>query len=379
MPEYRYRLPSLGADMDRGKIVEWLVKPGDTVKKGQQMIRLQTEKALFEGEIWVDGTVRELLAHEGDSLPVGAPLAVLEVDETVVEPVPEKPAEVAAPSSAGEISGPHLRASPAARKRAKELGIDLAQLSVSGAEGVISLADIERTAKKAPPSTGRDAARQAMARLMTRSKKEIPHYYLETTAHLDRALLFLEQENAKRSVTERVLPIALLLAAVSRAVRKVPDINGHWRDGVLSSAPAVTLGFPIALKGGGLVVPGIEQAERKSAIELMRIVSGLVERARTAALRSSDMPHPTLTVTSLGDQGVESIFGVIFPPQVALVGAGRIHQAPVVQDGTVSVASIVRLSLSADHRATEGPQGARFLAEVSRLLTKPEELWETPP
>jgi pyruvate dehydrogenase E2 component (dihydrolipoamide acetyltransferase) len=222
--------------------------------------------------------------------------------------------------------------------------------------------------------TDRQAAmRHAVGELMARSKREIPHYYLATTIDLTAATAWLVDQNAQRPVTERLLPAALLLKATALAAREVPAMNGFWDDG-FQPATGVHLGIAVSLRGGGLIAPALHDADTLTLDELMAGLRDLVERARTGRLRSSEMSDPTLTVTNLGEQGAEEVYGVIYPPQVALVGFGKVTERPWASGGMVGARPTVRATLAADHRASEGHEGSRFLAILDRLLHAPEDL-----
>jgi pyruvate dehydrogenase E2 component (dihydrolipoamide acetyltransferase) len=216
--------------------------------------------------------------------------------------------------------------------------------------------------------------RAAIAAAMSRSKREIPHYYLSEAIPMAAALDWLRERNAGRPITERILPAALLLKAVAAALARTPELNGLFRDGRFEPAPAVHAGVAISLRGGGLVAPAIHDVSEKTLPELMADLTDLVARARAGSLRSSEMSDPTITVTNLGDKGVDAVFGVIYPPQVAIVGFGRPGQQVVVVDGGIRVATTVQSSLAADHRASDGARGALFLAEINRQLQNPGEL-----
>jgi pyruvate dehydrogenase E2 component (dihydrolipoamide acetyltransferase) len=209
---------------------------------------------------------------------------------------------------------------------------------------------------------------------MARSKREIPHYYLGTRIDLSRGLAWLAAENTRRSVAERLLPAALLLRAVALAAREVPEMNGFFLGGAFRPESAVHLGVGISLREGGLVAPALHDADRKGVDALMRELADLVGRARAGVLRSSELADATLTVTNLGEQGVASIYGIIYPPQVALVGFGRVVEQPWAQDGLLGVRPVVEATVAADHRASDGHRGARFLAAIDRLLQEPEKL-----
>jgi pyruvate dehydrogenase E2 component (dihydrolipoamide acetyltransferase) len=216
--------------------------------------------------------------------------------------------------------------------------------------------------------------RRAIAAAMSRSKREIPHYYLSTTIDLHAMQTWLTARNANRPVTERLLPGVLFLKAVALALREVPELNSLWADDHAVPANGVHVGVAISLRSGGLIAPAIHDTDRKSLGEVMRDLLDLVTRARSGTVRSSELSDPTITVTSLGDQGAEAVFGVIYPPQVAIVGFGKIVERPRVVGGEVVARSVVTVSLSGDHRVSDGHRGGLFLAAVERLLQEPDKL-----
>jgi pyruvate dehydrogenase E2 component (dihydrolipoamide acetyltransferase) len=216
--------------------------------------------------------------------------------------------------------------------------------------------------------------RRAIATRMSRANREIPHYYLETRVDFSRARSWLDAANADRSVESRLIPAALLLKATALAAREVPDLNGYWIDDDVVLAPAVHVGVVVSLRGGGLVAPAIRDTDTLNLDDLMRALRDVVGRARAGRLRSSEMSDPTITMTNVGEQGVDKVFGVIFPPQLALVGFGAIGEQPWAAGGMVGARPVVVATLAGDHRATDGTTGARFLRAVDRLLQGPEEL-----
>jgi pyruvate dehydrogenase E2 component (dihydrolipoamide acetyltransferase) len=175
-------------------------------------------------------------------------------------------------------------------------------------------------------------------------------------------------------VTERLLHGALLVKATALALRQVPELNGFWLNGRAQPSRAIHVGVAISLRGGGLVAPALHDADRCGLDELMRRLQDLTKRARAGSLRSSEMTDPTITITSLGERGVESVFGIIYPPQLALVGFGRIAERPWVVDGRVVVQPVISATLSGDHRATDGHRGALLLNAIDFLLQEPEKL-----
>lgn len=430
-------MPSLGADMDRGTLLEWKVAPGDRVAKGDIVAVIDTEKSDIDVEIFHSGTIRELLVDEGTEVEVGAPLARFDQDDGAAtapapEPEPRHPpvhspivrhlaversidldtVHGTGPGGAitradlealvGEaVAGPpatlpatdsnRLRSSPRARRRAEELGVDLATVTGTGPDGAITAPDVEaiggdRSGESVPtmpvasppvaaPTTDRSASvRQATGRLMARSKREIPHYYLSATIDLHGTLDWLEQSNRDRPVTKRVLPAAMLLTAVVRALRSQPRLNGWWVDDELRLATSVDLGVGVALRSGGLIAPVISGAERLGLDDMMDALREIVGRARAGRLKGTDLGEASITVTNLGDQGADSVYGVIAPPQVAVVGFGTIAERPWAIDHMLTVRPLVTATLAADHRATDGHEGARFLAELDHLLHDPQAL-----
>jgi pyruvate dehydrogenase E2 component (dihydrolipoamide acetyltransferase) len=216
--------------------------------------------------------------------------------------------------------------------------------------------------------------RRAIAAAMARSKREIPHYYLGTHIDMSRALTWLQTENLKRPVTERLLYSVLLLKAVVLAVHEIPEMNGFWVEGIFKPSAAVHVGVAISLRQGGLIAPAIHDLDKKSLDEIMGNLRDLVKRVRAGVLRSSEIADATITVTSLGEQGVETVFGIIYPPQVALVGFGKVTEQPWAANGMVGAKPVVMATLAADHRASDGHRGGLFLAAIDRLLQEPEKL-----
>jgi pyruvate dehydrogenase E2 component (dihydrolipoamide acetyltransferase) len=290
------------------------------------------------------------------TIPVGTVMArLLEAGESAPPPA------AAAPAAAPE----RRPASPAARKRARELDVDINKLAGTGPHGAVTVEDVEKASKPATPVDRNAEMRKAIAAAMSRSKREIPHYYLSETVSLERAAAWLEAENARRPLPERMLMAVLYLKAVALACKSYPDMNGHYVDNAFRPAASVHVGVAISLRQGGLIAPAIHEVEKLALPELMKKLADLVKRARAGSLRSSEMSDPTITVTNLGDAGVQTVFGVIYPPQVALVGFGRVSREP---------SPTVVASLAADHRVSDGHRGALFLALIAKLLQQPEAL-----
>ncbi|MFJ8849717.1 2-oxo acid dehydrogenase subunit E2 [Streptomyces sp. NPDC102437] len=514
-----FTMPSLGADMNEGVLQEWLVSPGDRVRKGDAVAVVETDKAAIEVECFASGTVGRLLVPPGTRVPVGTPLAMIEgegapakrvkngpeqgspaaagtvteaprrgtappptrtgagqepvahherprprrkaarepkraqgpaltrsrtepagqpiptTDSLASPPLKPPPAAESAPEAGplvrhlAEMRGidltslhgtgtggritradvehaptplaPRVRATPYARRLARDLGIDLTALRGTGDGGAVRAADVHAAARaraEPPEPAGRaahrqrgearphampigsgaqqrtDTMRRAIADLMGRSKREVPHYYLSTTIDLTAAEGWLRRINRGRPPADRLVSAALLLKAAAVAAHEVPSLNGYWQNDGFVPGPAVNLGVAVSLRQGGLLAPVIHGADTLPPDTLMATLKDLVQRARRGRLRGSEMSGATLTVTNLGDQGVETVFGVIHPPQVALVGFGTVVERPWATNGMLGVRPVVTATLAADHRASDAAVGARYLTALDRLLQKPEEL-----
>lgn len=421
-------MPSLGADMDEGTLLEWLVAPGDVVHRGDVLAVIDTSKAAIDVESFHDGVVGDLLVEPGTRVPVGTTLATIDDGAAgatggAEPPVPE-PVRVASPLArqdaerrgvdlhrvqgtgpGGSVTrddvgaaprpGParRVRATPYARRLAREAGIALE--AVTPADGAtVHAADVLGARGSAPPGAAKppeppeppepatepaarphaaDAMRAAIAATMARSKREVPHYYLAHTVDLAAALAWMQERNLALPVERRLLPAALVLHATARAAAATPALNGYWEDGGFQQADGVHLGVAVSLRGGGLLAPALLDADQLTVEETMARLKDLVARTRAGHLHRRELTDATITVTNLGDQGVELVHGVIHAPQVALVGVGRVVERPWAVDGMLGVRPVTTVTLAADHRATDGFIGARFLSLVDRHLQRPEE------
>jgi pyruvate dehydrogenase E2 component (dihydrolipoamide acetyltransferase) len=373
--------------MDAGTVVEWRVTPGDRCRRGDVVAVVETDKGAIDVEIFIDGIVRELLVPTGARVPVGTVLALLDTEAVVPDPDVHTEAVVPTVESAPVPSGPpagagtgqRARISPAARKRALELHVDTTSLRGTGPEGAITVQDVERVGPSPQPSPalagdGAAGMRAAIAAAMSRSKREIPHYYLATTVDVTPASDWLAAHNTAVPVTERLLFAVLLVRAVALACRDHPGFSGFYRDGRFEQSPVVHVGVAVALRGGGLVAPAIMDTAGRPLAALMHDFRDLVARARAGRLRASELAAPTLILTSLGEASVETVLPIIQPPQVAIIGAGAVAERPWVIDGRVLPRRVLTLSLGADHRVTDGRLGAQFLARIAGLLADPGQL-----
>jgi len=387
-------MPILTVDMTAGTLTAWRKRVGDAIMRGDIIAEVETDKGLIDVEVFTTGVIESILVQAGETVPTGTVLAIIREEATApvsvapsapVEPIPALPPAArpapAPPGAITEVPG-RPRISPLARKVAAELGVDPASVRGTGPGGSVTREDVERAAAarlQAParpvePPDRQARMRQLIGAAMARSKREIPHYYLGTTIDMFRAMTWLAEENLKRPVTERLLPGALLMKATALALREVPELNAVWRGAEAVPSPAIHIGVAISLRGGGLVAPALHDADRRSLGDLMTGLRDLVRRARSGGLRSSELSDPTVTVTSLGEQGVETVFGIIYPPQVAIVGFGKVVERPWVVEGRIVARPALAATLSADHRVSDGHRGGLFLAAVDRLLQEPGRL-----
>ncbi|UUM32778.1 dihydrolipoamide acetyltransferase family protein [Vibrio japonicus] len=416
-------MPALGADMRDGTLIEWLVKPGDQVAKGDVIAVIETSKGAIEVESYHSGTILELLVEPEIKLPVGSVMARMESDSATNDAVSEnasseeKEAEAAAKNmdviQASQPSDtplpPYIApktqrdatnanqthrplASPAARHQAHQLALDLSALSGSGPQGAVILRDLatltegsiekvvespsrENTSPTStPPIAPPSPMRQAISDAMTRSKREIPHYYLALDINLTKAQHWLTEQNQNREPEQRILLPALILSAIARQLTRFPQLNGFYDEGHFTPSAQVNIANTISLREGGLVTPAILNADSLSLAQTMDALRDLTERARHGRLRSSEISQGTITVTSIGERGADMITGVIYPPQVAIIGLGQARKAPIVQGETVEIGDVLTVTLAADHRVSDGINGARFLHALAKQLQHPEAL-----
>jgi pyruvate dehydrogenase E2 component (dihydrolipoamide acetyltransferase) len=404
--EFEYAMPSLGADMDEGRVIEWRVDPGDTVHRGDLIATVETEKSDIDIEIWHDGIIEEFLVDVGQLVDVGTPIARLRTLDGASRPTSppstaEPSAEIPKASAVVALSATRARhsaaetapvgatsgrvpASPLARRLAAERGLDLGSVHGSGPGGAVIEADVVAASSAAATAAGPlpdtsprrspDTMRSLIAERMATSNREIPHYHLSRDVDVGPLESWLAECNADRPIAERILPAACFIRAVALAASRHRELNGFWVDDHLEPADSVNVATAISLRRGGLVTPQIERADERSLAEVMTALTELVTAARTGRLRGSWMTGATITVTHLGDTGADLVHGVISPPQVALVGFGRSRVRPWVIDDDVVARPVVTSTLAADHRATDGAIGSRFLATLAELIDRPEDL-----
>ncbi len=427
-------MPQMGADMTEGTIVKWFKAVGETVNRGEMLAEIETDKANVELEAFESGTLLKLVAQEGEVVPVGEVIALLgepneaapEVDRKPPAVTPAKreieaevkaagPAPAAAPA-ATTVSAPapqaapaqpahedgRVRISPVARKIATDAGFDYSNLKGTGPDGRILRKDVEtaisagpqaqapapaksegsapapaaaRPAPSAAPAVtgGLSKMRQAIARRMTQSKTTAPHYYLTLDIDMTPALEFRSQINANATDEQRVSINDLIVKACAIAIERHPKFNAEFHDTGLTMHDRINVCIGIAMDDG-LIAPAVLDCQAKSLGRIAIETKDLIARAKSGHLKADEYSEGTFTITNLGAYGVETLIGIINPPQAAILGVGSVMPKPVVKDNAVVIRQVMKVALSADHRVTDGAEGAVFIKEIQSLLEAPAAL-----
>jgi pyruvate dehydrogenase E2 component (dihydrolipoamide acetyltransferase) len=408
-------MPRLSDTMEEGRIGRWLKREGDSFREGDVIAEIETDKATMEFQAYDDGTVLRIIVDDGETAALGAPIAIVgEAGEEVAEPA-EQPAEeqperqpeksvpgtnLSPPTPAPQGNGKTevLRVSPIARRMADTAGLDLRSLAGkgSGPDGRIVKADVERalgTAEQAPekpapaetPATGPavsapgegDEVRElspmlkAVARRMTESKTTVPHFYVSSEIDMTRALALRKELNeALADSGEKVSVNDLIIRACAQALDQHPQAHRSYVDGTHVYHAHAHVGIAVALDDG-LIVPVLRDADTKSLRQIAAEARDLAERARAGKLRQPEIEGGTFTVSNMGMLGVSGFAAIINPPESAILAVSATIQRPVVRDGAVAVGDLMSVTLSCDHRACSGADGARLLQTVKRHLEAP--------
>ncbi|MDQ7820707.1 MAG: dihydrolipoamide acetyltransferase family protein [Armatimonadota bacterium] len=389
-------MPKMGDAMTEGRIVRWKKRPGEPVARGDPLAEIETDKVNVDIEAEEAGVLLQILVEEGQSAPVGAPIAIIgaageEIPTAAARPSPPAAAPAPAPAPAAPSPAPpvpagaraeRVKASPLARKLAEEHGIDLTQVRGTGPGGRITREDVEAAiaaaARPAAPAPAADyevlpltRIRQTIARRMTESTQQAPHFYITMEVVMDEALRLRQHLNQALGATPPVSVNDLVLKAVALALRAHPALNSALVEGAIRRYRRVNLAVAVALPEG-LIAPVVHDCDRLSLTEIAARTTELGERARSGRLRPEDYEGGTFTVSNLGMFGdVDSFAAIINPPHAGILAVGRALPRPVVRDGQIVPATTMKVTLSADHRVTDGAEAARFLAEVKRLLENP--------
>jgi len=374
-----FKMPSLGADMEDGILRQWRKKVGDVVKHGDIIADVETQKGLIEIEVFDEGKIESLLIKKDQKVPVGTVMALInpQINRqlTVLTKVKSN-GELKIKKALAEPPK-KVKISPLAKQIAEDNKIDISVLKGSGEDGAITKADVESVLANKEVTKENifqaNSIRQAIAAAMSKSNNEIPHYYLECKVDMSFTLRWLKDTNGKRPLSERILPVAVIIKAVAKALIEVPGLNGIWDKG-FQQKKQINIGLVVSLREGGIIVPAIHDSDKKNESQLMAELNDLIPRARAMKLRSSELADSTITVTNLGDNSAETVFGVIYPPQVALIGIGSIHEEPFAENGMLTVRPVMNITLAADHRASDGHTGSKFLMILKKYLLNPDKL-----
>ena len=368
-------MPKLSYQMDQGTIVRWLKSEGDRVEKGEALLELETDKAIFEFESPQEGYLRKILGQADTPIPVLSPIAVLTdapddpVDLDALQKTAETPADAPAPAPQAERPAParqgRVPSSPAARRLARELGVDLAAVTGTGPRGRVTEADVREAADTsrpvAPAREPLSRMRQAIARSMVQSKTTIPHFYVSIDLDLT------EEEAWRRGLPEAERPTLsdVLIKALALGLCEFPDLNSSFEDGHIVRHPDVHIGLAVGLEDG-LLVPVISQPDRKPLKQVAREREAAVEAARAGRMVTAQ--SPTCTLTNLGMFGVTSFAAIITPPEAAALAVGALAEEPRILNGGIHVRRILTATLSADHRLADGLLTARFLGHLKSQI-----------
>jgi pyruvate dehydrogenase E2 component (dihydrolipoamide acetyltransferase) len=360
-------LPKLGLTMDEGRIVAWHKRVGDTVAAGEILFEVETDKATMEVESPTAGTLRRILFPADATAPVATVIAL--ITETADEALPadgelsSKPPEPARPAESSD----RIRSSPAARKRAQELGVDITDVRGTGPGGRVTLEDVEGAAKtsSASPSSGKreplSRMRRAIGERMTRAVREQPQFSI--SRDVDMTAANERRRAAGASYTDAVV------AAAAKTLRDHPRLRARIEDGELVTFDDANLGLAIALDDG-LLVAVLRDADRKSLEELAVERERLEEHARAGKLAEQELTGSVLTVSNLGTMGIDRFTAIVNPPEAAILAVGRVSDRVVAKDGLPAVRPMATLTLSVDHRVADGATAARYLAAVAERLER---------
>ena len=399
-------MPQMGFDMEEGTVVRWLKAEGDHVDRGEPIVEVETDKATVEVESFASGLLRRIVVTEGITVPVGQVIGIIgAADEelpsseipspsmgegqgegdssfpspTAVEAAPPAP-EPVAPTPKSD----RLLVSPLARRIAEEKGVDLSTIAGTGPKGRITKEDV-LAASEAPTPTPAPAPVEAgkvtqlsrmgqtIARRMTQSKQEVPHFYVTSSIDMTKAMALREELNELCAGEARLTVNDLIIKASALALAKFPAFNSHYTEGGIKPGPAINIGVAIALEDG-LIAPAILDCGSKSLKEISVASRDLSTRARDGVLRPEEYTEATVAISNLGMFQVDSFIAIINPLQSASIAVGSVAKQPVVRDGQITVADIMQCTISADHRVVNGAEAAQFLNEIRSYLEKPSSL-----
>ena len=404
-------MPQMGYDMREGTVVRWYKQEGETVDRGEVIADIETDKATVEFEAYTGGVLGRIVAEAGVAVPVGQLIAIItEPGEAVPEaaPVPAAPAPAPAPAAAPAApptpapapepapasADGQVRASPIARRLARERGIDLSTINGTGPNGRITERDVESyqapaaapvPATPAPAPAAQPVAaptdsrielsrmRQTIARVTSDSKSTAPHFYVTAEIDMGKAMALRRDVNDESDPENRVSVNDLMVKACALALAKHPKFNSFFRGDHLEVHGSMNVGIAIALDTG-LILPGVSNCENKSLVQIAAATKDLISRANSGTLRNEEYSSTTFSISNMGMFDVESFTAIIYPPHAAILAVGSVKQQPVVRDGELAVGTMMKATLSTDHRVADGAEAAQFLMEIKRVLENPVSL-----
>jgi len=391
-------MPQMGFDMKEGKVARWLKKEGEQVTRGEIIAEIETDKAVVEMEATSSGVLRQIAIKEGQTVPVLTVIGIISAPGEEIGPVrpaarvaaaaPQPSAPERAPAPArGEEEG-ELKASPIARRIAAEHGVELKLVKGSGPGGRITREDVEAYVKQqeAAPAAAPSAPavpvsaiapapepsrmRQGIARRMAQSKREAPHFYVTMDIDMTAAMRMRSELNEGVQREERISVNDMIVRACAMALKKFPYMNSYYVEDRVQIHEAIHVGIAIALEDG-LIAPAILDCQNKSLKEIARASEDLANRGRGGTLRPQEYTGATFTISNLGMYDVDNFVAIINPPQAAILAVGTVKPQPVVRENQIAIAQVMKATLSADHRVTDGAKAAQFLKEVKTLLERP--------
>ena len=382
-------MPQMGFDMQEGTVARWVKKEGEQVARGEPVVEVETDKATVEVEAFASGVLRKIVVSEGTTVPVGQVIGfIAEPDEEIPEitvavtpPTAEPPKEVVERGAeiTARVTEERVVASPVARRMAEQKGMDLRQIKGTGPGGRITKDDVlayEAKEKAAPtpamPGEVRQLSRmrQAVARRMTQGKKEIPHFYVTTSADMTEAMHLRAQLNELWEEESHITVNDMIVKASALALPQFPEINAVYADGAVKYNEAINIGIAIAMKEG-LIAPAILDCASKTLKEIGVASRNLINRVKEGVLKPEEYTAATFSITNLGMFDVDNFIAIINPGQTATLAVGAVRTQPIVEGDDIAIAQVMQLTLSVDHRVTDGAQAAQFLGEVKALLQNP--------
>ncbi len=411
-------MTQLSPTMTEGKIVRWLKKEGDELASGEVMAEIETDKATMEMEVVDEGVLHRILQVEGAVVPVGTPIAVIaeEGEDVPGDYVPESGAapttEQAQPAPAADTAVAQsmpdepakktgrIKASPLARRLAKQKGMDLATITGTGSNGRITRADIEKAARQGISLGGTSTSaaamppprplpqgplpyhedeferiensmmRKAIARRLVEAKQRVPHFYLTIDVAMERLLDLRAQLNEAADGVFRLSVNDFIIKAVAKALVDVPAANASWTDACTLQHKHAHISVAVAIEGG-LITPVIRFSEQKGVVEISNEVKELAARARAGELKPEEYSGGTFSISNLGMYGIQQFAAIVNPPEGAILAVGATGERAVVENNEVKVKNMMTLTLSCDHRAVDGAVGAEFLAALKKHLEMP--------